>query len=62
MLLTESYLLKPIQLTGRIRNKEEPEVEPKVEPEANSLQPYSFTSTVLFEEKIEESGLFEFVW
>ena len=44
MLFTESYFLKPSQLTGKMND----EGGSGVEPEANRLQPYSFTSTVFF--------------
>ena len=45
MLVTESYLLKPSQLTEKINNEGGSEVEP----EDNRSQPYSFTSTIYFD-------------
>ena len=45
MLVTESYLLKPSQLTGKMNNHGGSEVEP----EANRSQPYPFTSTIFFD-------------
>ena len=45
MLFTESYLLKPSQLTGKMNNGEGSEVKP----EANRLLADPFTSIVVFD-------------
>ena len=52
MLVTESYLLKPSQLTEKMNTGEVFGVQPG----ANSLQPYSFTSTIFFDSNTEPNG------
>ena len=52
MLFTESYFLKPSQLTGKMNN----EGGSAEESEATRSQPYSFTSTIFFDSNIGEKG------